>query len=99
MFAGVVLQRASQEGLREEEAWQPVDGGWAGGYPASNEAQALVQVHYPAGQGLKGGISLGRPQLRHLSEWARAWMNRFVCWLTALTAVKLCGAAAFALNE
>mmetsp|Transcript_2699 Transcript_2699/g.7712 ORF Transcript_2699/g.7712 Transcript_2699/m.7712 type:complete len:268 (-) Transcript_2699:1208-2011(-) len=61
VHACIVLQRAREEGLREEEARDPEGGGLAVVEPVLNEVRALLQVVDPGGEGLEARVRFGRP--------------------------------------
>mmetsp|Transcript_19151 Transcript_19151/g.64150 ORF Transcript_19151/g.64150 Transcript_19151/m.64150 type:complete len:300 (-) Transcript_19151:99-998(-) len=66
VLARVVLSRAGDEGLREEEARDPEDGRLPVVHPALEESDALREVAHPAAQRLARRICLLGPEVRHL---------------------------------
>lgn len=66
VLSGEVLKGACEEGLREEEARDPVGGGDAIFDPAVDEGDALEEVDYPAAKGLEGGVGFVSPELGDL---------------------------------
>ncbi len=68
-----VLQRARQEGLREEQAADPEARRRALLGPGADEVAALLQVCHPAAERLEAGVCSRRPELGDLRTTKQCW--------------------------